>query len=127
MAEQEQEQQEEQSAGDAADKHKEESEAAKQEIKDLEKDPPQRLEDWPGGKAKYQTFGGADSETDYEEGPTSKLGPSNLRRFEDGSITIDGEQVDNPDDYKGEPIPGGPTDPNAPVEPGEEGHDDDDR
>ena len=116
MAEQEQE---EQSAGEAADKHKEEAEAAKQEIKDLEENPPQRLEDWPGGKAKYQTFGGSDSGSDYEEGPTSKLGPSNLRRFEDGSIEIDGEKVDNPDDYKGEPIPGGPTDPNAPPEPGE--------
>ena len=28
-------------------------------------------------------------------------------------MTVDGEEVDNPDDYKGEPIPGGPTDPNA--------------
>lgn len=121
MAEQKQD---EQSAAEAADKHKEEADAAKQEIKDLEENPPQRLEDWPGGKAKYQTFGGSDSGSDYEEGPTSKLGPSNLRRFEDGSITIDGEQVDNPEDYKGEPIPGGPTDPNAPVEPGEEGHED---
>jgi Fe-S cluster assembly ATP-binding protein len=38
----------------------------------------------------------------------------------DGSVTIDGEQVDNPDDYKGEPIPGGPTDPDAPAAPGED-------
>jgi hypothetical protein len=29
-------------------------------------------------------------------------------------VSIDGETVDNPDDYKGVPIPGGPTDPNTP-------------
>ena len=28
-------------------------------------------------------------------------------------MTVGGEEVDNPEDYKGEPIPGGPTDPNA--------------
>ena len=110
-----------QSAADSAEEHKKEAEEAKEEIKALEENPPTKLEDWPGGKAKYQTFGGSDSGSDYEEGPTSKLGPSNLRRFEDGSISIDGEKVDNPDDYKGEPIPGGPTDPNAPIEPGEKG------
>ena len=26
-------------------------------------------------------------------------------------MEIEGEKVDNPDDYKGDPIPGGPTDP----------------
>jgi len=117
MAEQQQE--DGPSAKELADKHEQEAEEAKEEIAALEEDPPQRLEDWPGGKAKYQTFGGADTESDYEEGPTAKLGPSNLRRFEDGSIEIEGEKVDNPDDYKGDPIPGGPTDPNAPPEPGE--------
>ena len=30
-----------------------------------------------------------------------------------GSVTIDGEPVDDPDSLKGDPIPGGPTDPNA--------------
>jgi len=30
---------------------------------------------------------------------------------EDGSVTIGGEKVDDPDEYKAEPIPGGPTDP----------------
>ena len=45
---------------------------------------------------------------------TAKLGPANLERHEDGSVSVDGEKVDNPDDYKGDPIPGGPTDPNAP-------------
>jgi hypothetical protein len=26
---------------------------------------------------------------------------------------VEGEKVDNPDEYKGEPIPGGPTDPDT--------------
>ncbi len=107
------------SEAEKASKHEQESEEAKEEMKQLEEDPPQRLEDWPGGKAKYETFGGASEDTGYEEGATAKLGPSGLRRFEDGSIEIDGEKVDNPDDYKGDPIPGGPTDPDAPPEAGE--------
>ena len=37
-----------------------------------------------------------------------------MRHHEDGSVTVDGEKVDNPDEYKGDPIPGGPTDPNTP-------------
>lgn len=42
-------------------------------------------------------------------------------------MEIEGEIVDNPQDYKGEPIPGGPTDPEARSIPGvpdlaEEGH-----
>ena len=44
---------------------------------------------------------------------TAKLGPANLERNGDGSIVIDGEKVDNPDDYKAEPLEGGPTDPDA--------------
>ena len=35
-------------------------------------------------------------------------------------MSIDGEKVDNPDEYKGDPIPGGPTDPNSPDVAGEE-------
>jgi hypothetical protein len=35
-------------------------------------------------------------------------------------VTVGGEQVDDPERYKGEPIPGGPTDPDAPHEPAEE-------
>jgi hypothetical protein len=34
-------------------------------------------------------------------------------------VSIEGEKVDNPDDYKGVPIPGGPTDPNTPKLSGE--------
>src|SRR6059058_232647 len=79
----------------------------------LEEDPPKDLKDWPDDENKYQTFGGAEGDHGYEEGPEAKLGPSGLRRHEDGSVTIDGEKVDNPDDYKADPIPGGPTDPDA--------------
>ena len=96
-----------------------EKEQAREEIKRLEEDPPGKLEDWPSGKAKYETFGGPEGPHTYQEGPEEKLGPSGVRHHEDGSVTIDGESVDNPDEFKGEPIPGGPTDPNATGVPGE--------
>jgi hypothetical protein len=80
----------------------------------IEEDPPEKLEDWPDDAAKYETFGGPEGEHSYEEGPESKLGPSSLRHLQDGGVTIEGEQVDDPDKYKGDPIPGGPTDQNAP-------------
>jgi hypothetical protein len=56
------------------------------------------------------TFGGPEGDHGYEEGPEAKLGPSGLRHHEDGQVSIDGELVDDPSQYKGEPIPGGPTD-----------------
>jgi hypothetical protein len=94
------------SAQDLAKEKDEESEQAKKEIEDLEQgDPPKDLADWPSGPAKYETFGLDDDA--YGEGATGKLGPANLARHEDGSVSIDGEKVDNPDDYKGEPIGGG--------------------
>ena len=111
-------------AASKAKDEQQEVEEAKQVMEDLEEgDPPEKLEDWPGGKAKYQTYGGPDSEGGYEDGATAKLGPSNLRHHEDGSVTIDGEQVDDPDEYKGEPIPGGPSDPDAPPDPAMIGQD----
>jgi hypothetical protein len=61
-----------------------------------------------------------------EEQETQKLGPSSLRHHEDGSVTIEGEQVDDPDEYKGEPISGGPSDPDAPPDPAMVGEEDDD-
>ena len=79
-------------------------EQLEQEMRELEKDPPENLEDWPEGAAKYKTFGGPEGDHSYEEGPERKLGPSSLRRREDGSIEIEGEEVDNPDDYKRESI-----------------------
>lgn len=112
QAEQEQGSQADEQQGshsEAADRDK-----AKDEMKELEKDPPEKLEDWPEGPAKYETFGGPEGEHGYHEGPEEKLGPSSLRHHEDGSVEISGDKVDDPDEYKGDPIPGGPTDPEAP-------------
>jgi hypothetical protein len=83
------------------------------DISDLEENPPKNLEDWPDDERKYETIGGKEGEHGYDEGPERKLGPSGVRHHEDGRVTVDGEEVDNPDDFKGDPIPGGPTDPNA--------------
>ena len=117
-------------AATKAQNEEEEVEEAKKVMEEIEEgDPPEKLEDWPGGKAKYQTYGGPDSEGGYEDGATAKLGPSNLRHHDDGSVTIDGDKVDDPDEYKGEPIPGGPSDPDAPPDPamiGQEDEDEDD-
>ncbi len=105
-----------------ADETREEMQKEQEELdaqmKELEENPPEKLEDWPGGKAKYRTMGGSESESGYDEGATAKLGPSEVRHFEDGKVTVSGEEVDNPEDFKGEPIPGGPTDPDAPPDPG---------
>ena len=99
--------------GDMGEEMSEKREAAKAELEELEDDPPKKLEDWPDGPAKYETFGGGEEGSDksYEDGPERNLGPSGVQHQEDGSVTIDGEEVDNPEDFKGEPIPGGPTDP----------------
>lgn len=97
-----------------AQEKEEERVAAREKMDEIEKDPPAKLEDWPDDAAKYETFGGAEGEHSYEEGPETKLGPSSLRHLEDGGVTIEGEKVDEPDKYKGDPIPGGPTDPEAP-------------
>ena len=91
----------------------EEREEQENSLAELEDDPPKNLEDWPSDERKYETFGGKEGDHGYEEGPEAKLGPSGVRHHEDGSVSIDGEKVDNPEDYKGDPIPGGPTDPNA--------------
>src|SRR3954453_10095919 len=97
-----------------AQEKEEERESAKEKMEKIEEDPPAELEDWPDDAAKYETFGGAEGEHSYEEGPETKLGPSSLRHTEDGGVTVEGEEVDDPDKYKGDPIPGGPTDPEAP-------------
>jgi hypothetical protein len=85
----------------------------KEKIRELEENPPERIEDWPDDEAKYETFGGPEGDHTYEEGPESKLGPSSLRHHEDGDVSIEGEKVDDPERYKGDPIPGGPTDPDV--------------
>jgi hypothetical protein len=84
------------------------------EIRRLEEadEVPSDPREWPGGKAQFQTFGN-ESDEPYGEGPTAKLGPPSVEHHSDGSVTVGGEEVDDPESYKGEPIPGGPTDPNA--------------
>jgi hypothetical protein len=104
-------------AQEAEEKH----ERAKQKMEELEKDPPEKLEDWPDDEAKYETFGGSeDGEGAYDEKHEEALGEHSVRHHDDGTVEVKGEKVDNPDDYKGDPIPGGPTDPDAPAMPGEE-------
>jgi hypothetical protein len=99
------------SAEELARKKEEETEQAQKEMKELEEadELPSDLSEWPSGPAKYETYGSDDDA--YGEGATAKLGPANLTRHKDGSVEVDGKPVDNPDDYKGEPIKGGlPTD-----------------
>ena len=80
---------------------------ARKKVEQLEDDPPKDPKDWPDDEAKYVTFGGGEGDHGYEEGPEANLGPSSLRRHEDGSVEIEGEKVDNPEDYKAdEPIEG---------------------
>jgi hypothetical protein len=109
----EHEEREKQKAEEQAKETEREEEEAKEEVKALEDDPPKDLSDWPSGKAKYETFGGPEHESSYEESATSNLGPSDTRHLEDGSVEVAGEKVENPDEFKGDPIPGGPTDPDA--------------
>ncbi len=99
------------SAQDAAQQQEQDVEQAREELHELEQgEPPERLEDWPDGKAKYLTYGGPEGTAGYDEGPTRKLGPSSLEHHEDGSVSIEGEKVDDPESYKADPIPGSPAD-----------------
>jgi hypothetical protein len=90
----------------AAQEQEREVEEAKEELARLEEgDPPEDLEDWPTGRAKYLTYGGPEGTAGYDEGPTAKLGPSSLEHHEDGKVTIEGEEVDDPGEYKSdEPV-----------------------
>jgi hypothetical protein len=112
--------QDERSEADKAKEAEERHEAARQKMEELEENPPQKLEDWPDDAAKYQTFGGSEEgESVYDEKHEEALGEHSVRHHDDGSVEVKGEKVDNPDDYKGEPIPGGPTDPDTPTVSGE--------
>jgi hypothetical protein len=74
---------------------------AEDKMREIEEgDPPIDLSEWPKDEAKYVTYGGGEGDHGYDEGPETKLGPSSLERHEDGSVTIDGEEVDDPDEYK---------------------------
>ncbi len=91
------------------EKEEQTREDAKRELSELEEgDPPEKLEDWPDGPAKYLTYGGPEGTAGYDEGPTRKLGPSSLEHHEDGSVTIEGEEVDDPEQYKGERLDDAP-------------------
>ena len=105
----------------AAEKAKQEYEDAQKTMQEWEDkdDLPTDLNEWPSDKAKYVTFGGGEGDHGYDEGPEPKLGPSEVRHEADGKVTVQGEEVDNPDEFKGDPIPGGPTDPEAPELAGE--------
>jgi hypothetical protein len=115
------------SAAEKAQKSEEEREQAKETMEKLEQEgAPDKLEDWPDDAAKYETFGGPEGTHSYHEGPEEEqLGPSSLRHREGGDVEIEGEKVDNPDEYKSDPIPGGPTDENSPDISGEDKSDDD--
>jgi uncharacterized protein with von Willebrand factor type A (vWA) domain len=95
---------EQKSSEELAREKEERSEQAQKEIEELEQadELPTEVSEWPSGPAKYETFGKDDDA--YGDGATEKLGPANLKRHADGSVSIDGKKVDNPDDYKGEPI-----------------------
>ncbi len=120
---------EEPSAEERAKQVAEEEEKAKEEMREMEQQDaeelPQDLEDWPSGKAKYETFGGPEGQHSYDEGPETKLGPSSLRHHEGGdTVTVEGEEVDDAQKFKGDPVPGGPTDQNSPDASGESSGDD---
>lgn len=91
-----------------------EDERAKEELEQFaaQDELPADPREWPGGKARFKSFG-KEGEP-YGEGETQKLGPPEVVHHDDGSVSVGGERVEDPDRYKGEPIPGGPTDPNAP-------------
>ena len=103
--------------GSSKERETMDSDAVNKQMEEVEENPPDKLEDWPDGPAKYRTIGGGDASESWEEGPTKHLGPSDVRYYEDGSVTVKGQEVDNPEDFKGDPIPGGPTDPEAPDDP----------
>ena len=92
-----------------------EKDEARQEVERLEDDPPGKLEDWPDGKAKYETFGGPEGEHSYGEGPEQALGPDSVRRHEDGSVTVSGEQADDPDELQERADPGRADGPGRPT------------
>jgi hypothetical protein len=91
---------EQESKDEDADKAAHEEMDRLAEADELPSDP----RDWPTGKAKFLTLGGSDDPDRYGEGATEKLGPAEVVHEADGSISVAGEQVDNPEDYKAESI-----------------------
>lgn len=87
---------------------KSEYEQATDEMREFEKQDelPTDLSEWPDGKAKFVTYGEEDDSA-YGEGITEKLGPAEVHRAEDGSVKVSGEEVDDPDSMKAEPVKSG--------------------
>ena len=101
------------SARDKAQGKADERELAQEEMQTLEAgNVPTEHDGWPSGPAQYLTYGSGDDQ--YGTGVTAKLGPADVRHYADGSVSVGGEMVDNPGDFKGEPLIGGPTDPGTP-------------
>jgi hypothetical protein len=67
---------------------------------------PRDPRDWPTGKMVYLTYGNEGDEA-YGDGATAKLGPAEVAHHDDGSVSVGGKIVDNPEKYKGKPITGG--------------------
>ena len=85
------------------DEDKDEQEAVREEMRKLEDsdEVPSDPKDWPTGKAKFLTFD-SEGKDPYGEGITGKLGPPSVAHQDDGSVKVDGEEVDNPEDFKGD-------------------------
>jgi hypothetical protein len=81
---------------------------AAEEMRALEAgtDVPRDPRDWPAGRAKYLTFGASGDEA-YGDGATGMLGPAGVTHNDDGTISVAGKVVDNPEHYRGKPITGG--------------------
>jgi hypothetical protein len=62
--------------------------------------------EWPAGKASYLTYG-KDEDMAYGEGATGRIGPAEVKHHDDGSVSVAGKKVDDPEAYKGKPITGG--------------------
>ena len=73
---------------------------------ELQDDVPRNPRDWPSGTQSHLTFGNSGDEA-YGAGATGKLSPAEVTHHDDGSVSVGGELVDNPEKYTGEPITGG--------------------
>src|SRR3954447_23722185 len=86
----------------------------REELRKLEEadEVPSDPKEWPDGRPSSRPYDKGGEEP-FGEGKTAKLGPGSVVHHEDGSVTVNGEKVDDPSQFKGDPIPGGPTDPTA--------------
>ena len=86
----------------------------KQGMRELEENPPKDLEDWPDDERKYETFGGREGDHSVRRGPRAQartLRASSTTATARSPSTASRSTI--PTSLKGDPIPGGPTDPDA--------------